>query len=85
MRYDAAENLTRTQRLWMILDDPSFSRGARLAALGQAVLRRANYRPTCRLAAAFWYAQISLSAILISTVSFCLETEYNCKMIDKVC
>eukprot|EP00908_Phaeocystis_cordata_P015589 Transcript_26743.p1 GENE.Transcript_26743~~Transcript_26743.p1 ORF type:complete len:507 (-),score=213.53 Transcript_26743:427-1947(-) len=28
--------------------------------------------------AAFYYAQLSLTAILISTVTFCLETEFNC-------
>ena len=36
--------------------------------------------PDCpRPAAAFLYAQFSLTAILISTVSFCLETEFNCQ------
>ena len=30
-------------------------------------------------AGSFMYAQLSLTAILISTVSFCLETEFNCE------
>ena len=29
--------------------------------------------------AAFWYAQFSLVIITVSTISFCLETEINCK------
>jgi len=29
--------------------------------------------------AAFWYAQFSLLIIMVSTLSFCLETELNCK------
>ena len=32
--------------------------------------------------ASFIYAQISLSTILISTITFCLESEYNCSTID---
>jgi len=30
-------------------------------------------------AGSFMFAQLSLTAILISTVSFCLETEFNCE------
>jgi len=55
MHYDPDDELTCMQRMWMLLDDPSFSRGS------------------------FMYAQLSLTAILISTVSFCLETELNCE------
>jgi hypothetical protein len=55
MRYDPEDELTCMQRMWMLLDDPSFSRGS------------------------FMFAQLSLTAILISTVSFCLETEFNCE------
>lgn len=55
MRYDPSEELTMLQRLWMILDDPAFSR------------------------VSFVYAQLSLTAILVSTISFCLETELNCE------
>jgi len=32
-----------------------------------------------RAAGSFMFAQLSMTAILISTISFCLETEFNCE------
>jgi len=57
MRYSGPkEELKWHQKLWMTLDDPSFSK------------------------ASFWYAQFSLLIIIVSTLSFCLETELNCEL-----
>jgi len=58
MQYDKTMDLTRAQKLWMLLDDPSFS------------------------SASFYYANFSMLIILISTISFCLESEFNCLNVD---
>ena len=59
MRYiGAKEDLNWRQKIWMTLDDPSFSK------------------------ASFWYAQFSLGVIVVSTLSFCLETELTCTLKD---
>ena len=58
MQFDKTMNLNRRQKLWMLLDDPSFS------------------------SASFYYANFSMLIILISTISFCLESEFNCQNVD---
>ena len=59
MRYiGTKEELNWRQKIWMTLDDPSFSK------------------------ASFWYAQFSLGVIVVSTLSFCLETELTCTLKD---
>ena len=58
MQFDKTMNLNRRQKLWMLLDDPSFS------------------------SASFYYANFSMLVILISTISFCLESEFNCQNVD---
>ena len=57
MRYiGTKEELTWRQKIWMTLDDPSFSK------------------------LSFCYAQFSLGVIVVSTLSFCLETELTCTL-----
>ena len=58
MQFDKTMDLNRAQKLWMLLDDPSFS------------------------SASFYYANFSMLIILISTISFCLESEFNCMNVD---
>ena len=58
MQFDKTMDLNRSQKLWMLLDDPSFS------------------------SASFYYANFSMLIILISTISFCLESEFNCMNVD---
>ena len=58
MQFDKTMSLNRRQKLWMLLDDPSFS------------------------SASFYYANFSMLVILISTISFCLESEFNCQNVD---
>ena len=58
MQFDKTMDLNRAQKLWMLLDDPSFS------------------------SASFYYANFSMLIILISTISFCLESEFNCLNVD---
>jgi hypothetical protein len=58
MQFDKTMNLNGRQKLWMLLDDPSFS------------------------SASFYYANFSMLIILISTISFCLESEFNCQNVD---
>jgi hypothetical protein len=58
MQFDKTMDLNRAQKLWMLLDDPSFS------------------------STSFYYANFSMLIILISTISFCLESEFNCMNVD---
>ena len=45
MRYDRHEKLTKMQRMWMILDDPSFSRGAPRPSLAARAARSSPNAP----------------------------------------